>query len=55
MSFNSILDWVTCLAITSDDHYIVSGGSKDRCLKIFNLLNKSQKAVIENAHQGKFN
>ena len=39
------------MALTSDDQLVVSGGFKDKNLKIFDIQNRNQKGTIENAHQ----
>ena len=37
---------VKCVAITSDNKYIVSGGS-DKTVRIWNLQDKTQEAVLQ--------
>ena len=39
-------DKVFCIAVTGDNKYIISG-SKDKTIRIWNLLDKKQEAILK--------
>ena len=46
-----VIDWISCIAITSDARFIVSG-SGDKSIKIFDLESKEPVHHFKDAHTG---
>lgn len=47
------IDIITCLAVTSDDKYLISG-SADKTISIYDLEERAPLSKIKGYHQGKF-